>query len=122
MCKMQTIMRIKFLIYITFKCLIIGAKNVREYWEMLSGYYDGYNKIYNEWSRINNLHKKIVKFINSNLAQKHEFTVNDTLPAYLLGKITIIYDNELNSLLVFTCNIIVSNLKFCFKKKMCVCV
>ena len=62
-----------------------GAKNVREYWEMLSGYYDGYNKIHNEWSRINNLHKKIVKFINSNLAQKHEFTVNDTLPAYLLG-------------------------------------
>lgn len=62
-----------------------GAKSVREYWEMLSGYHDGYNKINNEWSRINNLHKKIVKFISSNLAQKYEFTENDTIPAYLFG-------------------------------------
>ncbi|XP_029161512.1 angiotensin-converting enzyme-like [Nylanderia fulva] len=62
-----------------------GVKNVREYWEMLSGHHDGYNKINNEWSRINNLYKKIVKFISSNLAQKYEFTINDTIPAYLLG-------------------------------------
>lgn len=66
--------------------MIIGAKNVEEYWEMLSGYSDGYDKINNEWSRINNLYKKIVKFISMNLAQKYEFAVNDTLPAYLLGK------------------------------------
>lgn len=90
--------------------MIIGAKNVKEYWEMLSGYSDGYDKVSNEWSRINNLHKKILKFISTNLAQKHEFVVNDTLPAYLLGKITIICDNELNSPFVFTCNIIASNL------------
>ncbi|KAL6425876.1 hypothetical protein ACFW04_008893 [Cataglyphis niger] len=62
-----------------------GAKNVKEYWEMLSGYSDGYDKVSNEWSRINNLHKKILKFISTNLAQKHELVVNDTLPAYLLG-------------------------------------
>ncbi|XP_029664757.1 angiotensin-converting enzyme-related protein-like isoform X2 [Formica exsecta] len=61
------------------------AKNVKEYWEMLSGYSDGYDKVNNEWSRINNLYKKILKFISTNLAQKHEFVVNDTLPAYLLG-------------------------------------
>ncbi|XP_072756511.1 angiotensin-converting enzyme isoform X2 [Anoplolepis gracilipes] len=64
-----------------------GAKNVKEYWEMLSGYSDGYDKVKNEWSRINNLHKKVAKFIGTNLAQKHEFAVNDTLPAYLLGNL-----------------------------------
>lgn len=62
-----------------------GAKTVEEYWEMLSGYSDGYDKINNEWSRINNLYKKIVKFISMNLAQKYEFAINDTLPAHLLG-------------------------------------
>lgn len=77
---------------------------------MLSGYSDGYDKVNNEWSRINNLYKKILKFISTNLAQKHEFVVNDTLPAYLLGKIIIIYDNELDLPFVFTCNIIASNL------------
>lgn len=54
---------------------------------MLSGYSDGYDKINNEWSRINNLYKKIVKFIGMNLAQKYEFAENDILPACLLGKI-----------------------------------
>lgn len=68
---------------------IIGAKNVEEYWEMLSGYSDGYDKINSEWSRINYLHKKIVKFISRNLVRKYDIIVNDTLPAYLLGKITI---------------------------------
>lgn len=56
---------------------------------MLSGYSGGYDKINSEWSRINNLHKKIIKFISTNLAQKYVITTNDTLPAYLLGKITI---------------------------------
>lgn len=72
--------------------IFIGAENVKEYWEVLSGYSDGYDKIHNEWSRINNLYKKVIKFIDMNFAQKYEFTVNDTLPAYLLGKMTIIYD------------------------------
>lgn len=65
-------------------------KNVKEYWEMLSGYSGGYDKITSEWSRINNLYKKIVKFIGRNLARKYNISINDTLPAYLLGKITII--------------------------------
>lgn len=64
-----------------------GIENVKEYWEMLSGSSDGYDKINSEWSRINNLHKKIVKFIGANLARKYNITMNDTLPAYLLGKI-----------------------------------
>lgn len=57
---------------------------------MLSGYSGGYEKINSEWSRINNLHKKIVKFISTNLARKYDIIINDTLPAYLLGKISII--------------------------------
>ncbi|XP_071647514.1 angiotensin-converting enzyme isoform X1 [Temnothorax longispinosus] len=64
-----------------------GMENVKEYWEMLSGYSDGYDKIHSEWSRINNLHKKIVKFISTNLARKYDITINDTLPAYLLGSL-----------------------------------
>ena len=71
--------------------LIVGIKNVEEYWEMLSGYSGGYDKINSEWSRINNLHKKIVKFVGTNLARKYNVTINDTLPAYLLGKLTIVY-------------------------------
>lgn len=70
-------------------CSIIGVKDVKEYWEMLSGYSGGYDKINSEWSRINNLHKKIVKFISTNLVQKYDIAINDTLPAYLLGKIMI---------------------------------
>lgn len=88
--------------------MIIGAKNVREYWEMLSGYHDGYIKIYNEWNRINNLHKKIVKFISSNLAQKYELTENDTIPAYLLGKMQLHIDMIVNSLFVCLYNIFLS--------------
>ncbi|XP_018307844.1 angiotensin-converting enzyme [Mycetomoellerius zeteki] len=64
-----------------------GIKNVEEYWEMLSGYSGGYDKINSEWSRINNLHKKIVKFISTNLARKYNVTINDTLPAYLLDSL-----------------------------------
>ncbi|XP_011703088.1 PREDICTED: angiotensin-converting enzyme 2-like [Wasmannia auropunctata] len=63
------------------------VENVKEYWEMLSGYSGGYDKINGEWSRINNLYKKIVKFIGSNLARKYNITINDTLPAYLLGSL-----------------------------------
>ncbi|XP_025987532.2 angiotensin-converting enzyme 2 isoform X2 [Solenopsis invicta] len=63
------------------------AKDVKDYWEMLSGYSDGYDKMNSEWSRINNLYKKIVKFIGTNLAQKYNITINDTIPAYLLGSL-----------------------------------
>lgn len=54
---------------------------------MLSGYSHAYDKINNEWNRINTVYKTIVKFIGANLAQKYKITVNDTVPAYLLGKI-----------------------------------
>nr|XP_012222251.1 PREDICTED: angiotensin-converting enzyme-like isoform X2 [Linepithema humile] len=63
-----------------------GAENIKEYWELLSGHPNGYDKINSEWSRINSLHKKIVKFISANLAQKYKITANDTLP-YLLGNL-----------------------------------
>ncbi|XP_011646803.1 angiotensin-converting enzyme-like isoform X2 [Pogonomyrmex barbatus] len=64
-----------------------GVKSVKEYWEMLSGYPGGYDVINSEWSRINTLHKKIVKFIGTNLARKYDITINDTIPAYLLGSL-----------------------------------
>lgn len=69
---------------------------------MLSGYPNGYEKINSEWSRINNLHKKIVKFISANIAQKYEMTANDTL-SYLLGK-TIVCDDKLHLQLIFASN------------------
>ncbi|KAH0950931.1 hypothetical protein HN011_003249 [Eciton burchellii] len=61
--------------------------NVDKYWEMLSGYTDGYDKINNEWNRINYLHRKVLKFVGMNLAKKYGITINDTIPAYLLGSL-----------------------------------
>ncbi|XP_076629285.1 angiotensin-converting enzyme [Colletes latitarsis] len=64
-----------------------GAKDVTEYWELLSGYSDGYNKIKYEWSKIENLHKKVLKFIGNNLSHKYNITMNETIPAHLLGSL-----------------------------------
>ncbi|KOC69979.1 Angiotensin-converting enzyme [Habropoda laboriosa] len=64
-----------------------GAKNVTEYWEFLSGYSEGYDKIKYEWSRLASLHKKILKFAINNLSQKYKITMNNTIPAYLLGSL-----------------------------------
>jgi len=66
--------------------LVIDVDNIDKYWEMLSGYSDGYNKINNEWNRINYLHRKVLRFVSMNLAKKYGITINDTIPAYLLGK------------------------------------
>ncbi|XP_043265604.1 angiotensin-converting enzyme-like [Colletes gigas] len=63
------------------------AKDVTEYWELLSGYSDGYNKIKYQWRKIENLHKKVLKFIGNNLSQKYNITINDTIPAHLLGSL-----------------------------------
>lgn len=68
---------------------VLGAKDVTEYWELLSGYNDGYNKIKYEWSKIANLHKKVLTFVINNLSHKYKITMNDTIPAYLLGKLTL---------------------------------
>nr|XP_034173869.1 angiotensin-converting enzyme-like [Osmia lignaria]XP_034173870.1 angiotensin-converting enzyme-like [Osmia lignaria] len=63
------------------------AKDVTSYWELLSGYNDGYNKIKYEWSKVSNLHKKILKFAINNLSQKYKIPMNDTMPAYLSGSL-----------------------------------
>ncbi|XP_050574084.1 angiotensin-converting enzyme-like [Bombus affinis] len=62
-----------------------GVKDVKEYWELLSGYGDGYNKVEYIWNGIVDLHKKILKFVISSLSQKYDIAMNDTIPAYLLG-------------------------------------
>lgn len=67
---------------------------------MLAGYPDAYAKIRNEWSNINKLNKKILKFIGTNLFQKYGITPNDTFPVHLLGKMTISYANEPNLLFI----------------------
>jgi len=66
-----------------------GAENVEKYWEMLSGYPDGYDRISNEWNRINHLYKKISKFVGVNLAKRYKINVNDTLPGHLLGSLHV---------------------------------
>ena len=40
------------------------AKDVTSYWELLSGYNDGYNKIKYEWSKVSDLHKKNIEIRN----------------------------------------------------------
>lgn len=97
-----------------------GAKNVEEYWEMLAGYSDAYEKIRNEWSNINKLHKKILKFIGTNLSKKYGITVNETLPVHLLGKMIIVY--KLNSPLIQSLRVYgilpLKNTKIIFEKSM----
>lgn len=68
---------------------ILGAKDVTEYWELLSGFPGGYNKIKYEWNTIANLHKKLLKHIMNNFSYKYHITMNETVPAYLLGILTI---------------------------------
>ncbi|CAK9795323.1 Angiotensin-converting enzyme, partial [Anthophora quadrimaculata] len=63
------------------------AKVVTEYWELLSGFSEGYDKIKYDWNRLTNLHKKILKFAINNLSQKYKITLTDTIPAYLLGSL-----------------------------------
>ncbi|XP_076246342.1 angiotensin-converting enzyme [Calliopsis andreniformis] len=64
-----------------------GAKDSMEYWELLSGYNNGYSKIIYEWEKISNLHKKLVKFVSTNLSHKYKIAINETVPAYLLGSL-----------------------------------
>ncbi|EFN81186.1 Angiotensin-converting enzyme [Harpegnathos saltator] len=94
-----------------------GAKNVEEYWEMLAGYPDAYEKIRNEWSRINNLHKKILKFIGTNLSKKYGIIINDTLPAHLLGSLQGYDWADLPSDLFAESNLIYDIKKNLWKKK-----
>ncbi|XP_053978934.1 angiotensin-converting enzyme-like [Hylaeus volcanicus] len=63
------------------------AKDVAEYWELLSGFSDGYEKINYEWSKVANLHKKVVQFVKNSLSHKYNVTMDDTIPAYLLGSL-----------------------------------
>lgn len=67
--------------------MILGAKDVAEYWELLSGYSNGYNEIKYEWNKIATLHKKILRFVIINLSQKYNITMDNTIPANLLGKL-----------------------------------
>nr|XP_031845275.1 angiotensin-converting enzyme-like isoform X1 [Nomia melanderi] len=64
-----------------------GAKDVTEYWELLSGFPDGYNKIKYEWNKIADLHKKLLKHVMNNFSHKYHITMNETVPAYLLGSL-----------------------------------
>ncbi|XP_015430692.1 PREDICTED: angiotensin-converting enzyme-like [Dufourea novaeangliae] len=63
------------------------AKDVTQYWELLSGYTDGYEKVKYEWSKITNLHKKVLKYVMNNLSRKYNIDMNETIPAYLLGSL-----------------------------------
>ncbi|XP_076655496.1 angiotensin-converting enzyme [Halictus rubicundus] len=64
-----------------------GAKDVTQYWELLSGYKDGYEQIKYEWTRIARLHKKILQHVRNNLSHKYKIDANQTIPAYLLGSL-----------------------------------
>ncbi|XP_076296996.1 angiotensin-converting enzyme [Lasioglossum baleicum] len=64
-----------------------GAKDVTQYWELLSGYEDGYEKIKYEWNKIANLHKKILQHVRNNLSHKYKVDANQSIPAYLLGSL-----------------------------------
>ncbi|OAD56235.1 Angiotensin-converting enzyme, partial [Eufriesea mexicana] len=64
-----------------------GAKDIVEYWELLSGYSNGYKEIKYEWSKIATLHKKILRFAIINLSHKYNITMDNTIPVDLLGSL-----------------------------------
>ncbi|KAG7213428.1 hypothetical protein KM043_002712 [Ampulex compressa] len=64
-----------------------GAENIKEYWESLSGCTDGYTNIAYQWSNIVSLHNKIVQFALTSLSYKYGSTINETIPAYMLGSL-----------------------------------
>ncbi|XP_008546546.2 angiotensin-converting enzyme [Microplitis demolitor] len=66
-----------------------GAKDVTEYWEMLSEYKDGYNEAKYKWSEILSLYEKLKKFVRTRLTQKYNDLMKDEkgIPAYLLGSL-----------------------------------
>ncbi|KAK2582171.1 hypothetical protein KPH14_004528 [Odynerus spinipes] len=64
-----------------------GANSVTEYWEILSGYPSGYEKIKYHWQRISSLHKNILKFAQSHLAHKYGINLTETVPPHLLGSL-----------------------------------
>lgn len=63
------------------------AKDVTEYWELLSGYTYGYDKMKSEWNKIAGLHRKVLNFALAALSHKYNLTLTETLPAYLLGSL-----------------------------------
>lgn len=64
------------------------AESVPNYWELLSGYTDGYDNMKNMWVEITELHKKLVTYVRNRLAQKYKTTFSDdAIPAYLLGSL-----------------------------------
>ncbi|XP_043492223.1 angiotensin-converting enzyme-like isoform X1 [Polistes fuscatus] len=64
-----------------------GINSAVEYWEMLSGYPDGYEQIKSQWNGILNLHKTILEFSRNHLSQKYGINLTETIPAHLLGSL-----------------------------------
>ncbi|XP_015176464.1 PREDICTED: angiotensin-converting enzyme-like [Polistes dominula] len=64
-----------------------GINSAVEYWEMLSGYPEGYEQIKSQWNGILNLHKNILEFSRNHLSQKYGINLTDTIPAHLLGSL-----------------------------------
>ncbi|XP_047345333.1 angiotensin-converting enzyme 2-like isoform X1 [Vespa velutina] len=61
--------------------------NVKEYWEMLSVYPNGYEDIKTQWNRISSLHKIILEFARTHLSHKYGINLTETIPAHLLGSL-----------------------------------
>lgn len=64
-----------------------GAKSVKEYWEILSGYPNGYEKVQNHWNKVTALHKNILNFAESYLSRKYGINSTEEFPAHLLGSL-----------------------------------
>ncbi|XP_012285768.1 angiotensin-converting enzyme [Orussus abietinus] len=65
-----------------------GMSDERSYWELLSGYPNGYKNAEEQWRQLLSLHGKIVGFVRSRLSEKYGLPLeNNTVPAYLLGSL-----------------------------------
>ncbi|KAI4495442.1 hypothetical protein M0802_008656 [Mischocyttarus mexicanus] len=64
-----------------------GIDSVLEYWELLSGFPNGYEQMKSQWTGIWSLHKNIIEFSRNHLSQKYGINLTETIPAHLLGSL-----------------------------------
>ncbi|KAF5305474.1 hypothetical protein FQA39_LY01565 [Lamprigera yunnana] len=61
------------------------ADSVKDFWEMLSEYDDGYNEALQLWKDVQPLYKKLHEFVKVRLENYYNTALGDEIPVYLLG-------------------------------------
>lgn len=69
-----------------WKWIVLGNKNVKEYWEMLAECPGGYSKVQELWEEVEPLYNKLHKYITLKLQQNNGSIRDDgSIPSHWLG-------------------------------------